>query len=116
MLMVDFVHFEQHYAVRDSDLIDHMWEVVEHLRSRCPVTHTDAPPEVGGSLPGAWVVTSYDDNVRVLQDPYTFSSDWMLHAAAGVGAQFGLQPPITIDPPLQRDFRHLLNPFLSPQA
>ncbi|MGO8862219.1 MAG: cytochrome P450 [Acidimicrobiales bacterium] len=112
----DLAHFERHYAVNDPDLADHMWDVVAHLQSTCPVAHSDAPIELGGAGRGMWVVTTYDDVFAVLQDWETFSSAhrWRLEAKAP--GQMGDMPPISTDPPLQREFRRLLNPYLTPQA
>ena len=61
--------------------------------------------------------TRYEDVLRVAQDWRTFSSDYrMLMEAETFSAGVGDTPPISTDPPLQRDFRRLMNPFLSPQA
>jgi cytochrome P450 len=115
-LHLDLEYFEQHYGMNDPYLTDHMWEVVEHLRTKCPVAHSDAPKERGGSSRGMWVLTKHEDVLTVLQDWQTFSSDHALHVEADVDTGFGAMPPMFIDPPLQRDFRRLLNPFLSPVA
>ena len=105
----DLAHFEDHYEPRHPDLAEHMWDVVEHLRARCPVTRSDGMFDYGGqSRQGFWVLTRYADIYGVLQDWEAFSSE---DQAGGMH-----MPPITIDPPLQREFRRLLNPFLTPQA
>ena len=117
-MAVDVEYFESHYQSRHPDLTDNMWEVVEHLRERCPVAHSDAKLETRSPEAGFWVLTRYEEVFKVLQDWKTFSSD------ADVRASFGKlpempgdhKPPITNDPPIQRDFRRLLNPFLSPQV
>jgi cytochrome P450 len=114
---LDLAYFEDHYCLKHPDLVAHMWEVVEHLQERCPVAHSDASTESGGAGQGMWVVTRYDDVLRVLQDWKTFSSDHRrLVEAETFSAGVGDTPPISTDPPLQRDFRRLMNPFLSPQA
>jgi cytochrome P450 len=115
-LHLDLEYFEQHYGMNDPYLTDHMWEVVEHLQTTCPVARSDAPRERGGSSHGMWVMTKHDDVLTVLQDWQTFSSDHALHVEADVDTGFGAMPPMFVDPPLQRDFRRLLNPFLSPAA
>jgi cytochrome P450 len=109
-------HFEQHYGMGHPYLTDHMWEVVEHLQVKCPVARSDAPRALGGSSKGMWVLTKHDDVLRVLQDWQTFSSDYRRHVEADVDTGMGDMPPMFIDPPRQREFRHLLNPFLSPAA
>jgi cytochrome P450 len=64
-----------------------------------------------------WVLTKYADVLGVAQDWRTFSSDYeRLLEAQTYNAGVGDTPPISTDPPLQRDFRHLMNPFLSPQV
>jgi cytochrome P450 len=116
-MAVDLSYFEEHYTLRHPDLAEHMWEVVAHMQTRCPVAHSDAPTDSGGARDGSWVITKYGDVFRVLQDWQAFSSDhrWLAKAET-FNARLGYRPPISVDPPLQRDFRHLLNPFLSPQA
>ena len=116
-MTADLEYFEQHYSLKDPHLADHMWEVVDHLRATCPVAHSDAPTESGGAGRGMWVLTRYADVLEVAQDWRTFSSDYrMLMEAEAFSAGVGDTPPISTDPPLQRDYRRLMNPFLSPQA
>jgi cytochrome P450 len=116
-MALDLGYFEEHYTLKHPDLADHMWEVIDHMQTRCPVAHSDANTEEGGARGGVWIVTKYEDVLRVLQDWQTFSSDseWMAKAETFF-ARLGDMPPITTDPPLQGDFRRLLNPFLAPQA
>jgi len=113
---IDLTPFERHYGVNDPELTEHMWEVVAHLQSACPVAHSDAPVELGGAGRGMWVVTTYDDVVAVLQDWETFSSAHRWKLEAQTPGQMGDMPPISTDLPLQREFRRLLNPYLTPQA
>ncbi len=116
-MSADLEYFEQHYSLKHPHLADHMWEVVDHLRATCPVAHSDASTESGGAGRGMWVVTRYDDVLEVAQEWRTFSSDYrLLMEAETFSAGVGDTPPISTDPPLQRDFRRLMNPFLSPQA
>jgi cytochrome P450 len=114
----DFDFFEKHYAPKHPDLADHMWEVVEHLLTSCPVAHSDASADVGGgNRSGVWIVTKYEDVFRILRDWQTFSSSYpWLAEAETFSARLGDRLPITSDPPLQREFRRLLDPFLAPQA
>jgi cytochrome P450 len=113
---LDLRSAEQHYGMNQPYLTDHMWEVVEHLQAKCPVARSDAPRELGGSSKGMWVLTKREDVLRVLQDWQTFSSAYDKQVEADVDTGMGDMPPMFTDPPLQRDFRHLLNPFLSPAA
>ena len=116
-MTLDLEYFEQHYSLRNPHLADDMWQVVEHMRRKCPVAHSDAPTESGGAGRGMWVLTKYEDVLKVLQDWQTFSSDYRrLREAETYSGGTGDNPPISTDPPRQSDFRRLLNPFLSPQA
>jgi cytochrome P450 len=113
----DLSHFEEHYDIHHPFLTEHMWEVVDHLQANCPVAHSDARME-GSIDDGFWLLTSYQDVFAALQDWKTFSSD--AHVRAKYGHLRGVpgdhMPPITSDPPLHREFRRLLNPYLTPQV
>ena len=117
-MTADVEYFEHHYQSRHPDLTDNMWEVVEHLRQRCPVAHSDAKLETLSPVPGFWLLTRYEEIFKVLQDWQTFSSDSDVRASFGKLPQMpgDHKPPINNDPPIQRDFRRLLNPFLTPQV
>src|SRR5215470_10797165 len=106
----DLAFFEEHYNVREPELADRMWEVTEHLRERCPITHSDQRMEMNPAE-GFWLLSRYEDVFAVLQDWRTFSSEARVRddEATGPGNRM---PPISNDPPLQRDFRKLLNPYL----
>jgi cytochrome P450 len=75
------------------------------MRSRCPVAHSD-------QYQGHWVITRYEDVLRVAQDWKTFSS------ARGVGVteEPMIVPPLplVVDPPIQRTYRRLINTFFTP--
>jgi cytochrome P450 len=81
------------------------FEVLQRARARCPVAHSDAAG-------GYWMVTRYENVQQVLQNPRVFSSADGITIPHNPAAS--IMPPIDLDPPLQRDFRHLLNPCLSP--
>ena len=77
-------------------------------RSLCPVARSDAYEG------GFWVLTRYEDVLRVAQDWETFSSE--------LGITVPYQPPATpmkilpvaVDPPLQRTFKRLVNAHFTP--
>jgi cytochrome P450 len=77
-------------------------------RSLCPVVRSDAYEG------GFWVLTRYEDVLRVAQDWETFSSE--------LGITVPYQPPATpmkilpvaVDPPLQREFKRLVNAHFTP--
>ena len=76
-------------------------------RSLCPVAHSDQHG-------GFWVLTRYEDVLRVAQDWETFSSE--------LGITVPYQPPVNsmkilpvaVDPPLQRTFKRLVNAHFTP--
>ena len=86
-----------------------------HLRERCPVTRS----EVDG---GFWIVNTYGDTLRVLQDWNTFAvgttdgKSPVKIPKDRPGIVRSIRPPIDVNPPLHRQFRNLINPWLSPQA
>jgi cytochrome P450 len=87
----------------DHDTAQHLFEVTNHARSRCPVSRSSA-------YGGYWLVTRYAEVRQALSDPGTYSS------SQGVGFphhQSLMMPPIDLDPPLQKEFRRLLNPHFS---
>jgi cytochrome P450 len=100
---LDFDRMVDNFDVYDHDTAQHVFEVTSHARSRCPVTHSTAHG-------GYWLVTSYAEVREALSDPATFSS------SRGVGfphRQSLMMPPIDFDPPMQKEFRRLLNPHFS---
>jgi cytochrome P450 len=74
------------------------------MRERCPVAHTDAHG-------GAYVVTRYEDVLRVAQDWQTFSSAHGIMIPRTDDAVTLI--PGDFDPPLQRHYRRALNPLLT---
>lgn len=80
-------------------------DALARMRAQCPVAHSD---QYGGH----WVVTRYEDVLRVAQDWKTFSS------ARGVGLTDTrvVVPPIPewSDPPLQRIYKRLINAYFTP--
>ena len=52
---------QSHFDFAAPELGDSLYEVLAHMRSRCPVAHTDAHGE-------QWVLTRYRDVIQVAQD------------------------------------------------
>lgn len=96
-----------HFDHLAQELIDNLYPVLTRMRSSCPVTHSD---EYGGY----WVVTKYQDVLRVAQDWETFSSAFGLTVPVSPIAVRNL--PVEIDPPLQREFKRLINAYFTPKA
>ncbi len=80
------------------------WSKYEELRSQCPVAHTDAHG-------GFWVLSQYDDVVRVAKDDLTFSS-----VPSTVIPDSGVYNliPLQSDPPNLQRYRAALLPFFTP--
>jgi cytochrome P450 len=104
---LDEEFFFEHLNVYDERWANQMMDVVPELVSRCPVTHSDA-------LGGFWVVSSYEDVAAGFQNWRDLSSR-LEKALAPLRPGQPTKPPIDLDPPLQRRFRQLLNPFLTPE-
>lgn len=92
-----------HYDPRETAMRE---TAIGDLAVKCPVTHSDA-------WDGYWVVNDYELAKSVYQDWETFSSTGHRHPAPKAEGQFAM-PPIDYDPPVQLDFRRLLNPWLTP--
>lgn len=92
------------FNIYDPGLPAHFHDDLRAARQRCPVAHSD-------ELGGYWLVTAYDDVKRVLSDPQRFiSSEGII-----LGESEGMETNslIETDPPLQRDFRRLLDALFS---
>jgi cytochrome P450 len=87
----------------DHETAQRVFEITKHARSRCPVSRSTAHG-------GYWLVTSYAEVREALGDPATYSSS---EGVAFPHHQSLMMPPIDLDPPLQKDFRRLLNRHFS---
>ncbi|TCJ31341.1 MULTISPECIES: cytochrome P450 [unclassified Parafrankia] len=96
---------EHHFDHLSPELARDLHPTLALARSRCPVAHSD-------QYDGFWVVTGYEDVLRVAQDWETFSSE------LGITVPYTPTPmkilPVTIDPPLQRTFKRLINTHFRP--
>lgn len=101
-----------HLADADFDYLSpevsrHFHQTLADLRRRCPVLHSSR-------YGGHWVVTRYEDVVRVAQDWETFSSQ--LGVAIRPTQMTTPAIPEHIDPPLHRIYKRLVNPYFTPAA
>lgn len=103
---VDAEWFFEHLDVYDRRFTEGMMQTIPRMITECPVTHSDA-------LGGFWVVTGYDEVVAGFQD-WRHLSSRLEKALAPLRPGQPTKPPIDLDPPIQRRFRQLLNPFLTP--
>jgi cytochrome P450 len=94
-----------HFDYLSPQVTQDLYPALARLRARCPVAHSD---QHGGH----WVVTRYEDVLRVAQDWEAFSS------ALGVGIPHQestmLAIPESIDPPVHRVYKRLINAYLTP--
>src|SRR5262245_9564653 len=96
-----------HFDHLSPELAPALPGTLAHMRSACPVTHSDQHG-------GFWVVTRYEDVVRVAQDWATFSSAHGLTVPVAPIAVRNL--PVEVDPPVQRVYKRLINTHLTPAA
>ena len=97
------MHLMETYDGYDTDTAQHYFEVVASARSGCPVAHSN-------KYGGYWIVSTHEEIRQVLSDPATFSN------ARGIMIPVEdrlRKPPQDVDPPLQTDFRRLLNRYFS---
>ena len=82
-------------------------ETMARMRALCPVARS-------GQYGGFWVVSGYEDALGVAQDWATFSS---AHGLSVTGAPTVVRNlPVEADPPEQRIFKRLINPYFTPAA
>jgi cytochrome P450 len=96
---------EHHFDHLSPELAREFHPTLARARSRCPVAHSDA-------YGGFWVVTRYEDVLRIAQDWKTFSSELGITVPAPPSSMKIL--PVTIDPPLQRTFKRLIDVHFTP--
>lgn len=87
------------------DVGRHLHETLADLQQRCPVAHSDA-------YGGYWILTRYEDVLRVVQDWRTFSSE---HGVSVPGtAAVAKAIPEHVDPPLHREYKRIINAWFTP--
>ena len=97
----------RHFDHLSPDLADTMPQTMARVRELCPVARSE---EHGGF----WVVSRYEDALTVAQDWEVFSS---AHGLGISGAPTIVRNlPVQADPPEQRIFKRLINPFFTPAA
>jgi len=97
-----FAHYEPYGVVPDGWM-----DQLQRVRERCPVVHSDA-------CGGFWLVSRHDDVATILRTPAVFSSEDGITIPHNPSAP--VMPPIDLDPPLQNEFRQLLNPYFTTRA
>jgi cytochrome P450 len=105
-------HFDRH-----APEYRHRFEDITHeLHAQCPVAWSD-------TYGGHWVVSGYDEVFEIARDRTLLSNDY---DPDGTSTGYkGISIPdaprsrggfLEMDPPAQQDFRHALDPYLSPAA
>lgn len=103
---IDDDWIEHHFDHLSPDFVRELHPTLARARSLCPVAHSDAYDG------GFWIATQYEDVLRIVQDWETFSSEMGItvpHSPTSVKIL-----PVTVDPPLQREFRRIVNPHFRP--
>jgi cytochrome P450 len=90
-----------------AEFREHNYELMDDLRSRCPVARTS-------SHDGFWIFSSYDAVFEAVQDFETFGN--AMHKAVPTNQMTVPLIPIDVDPPKLQAYRSLLLPYLSPGA
>jgi cytochrome P450 len=98
---------EHHFDHLASELGDVLNPTLARMRELCPVAHSDQHG-------GFWVVTDYADVLAVAQDWETFSSAQGLNIPQTPGVVRNL--PVEVDPPEQRIYKRIINPYFTPAA
>jgi cytochrome P450 len=93
-----------HFDHLSPEFSQTLHETLARMRSKCPVAHSDAYNTF-------WVVTRYDDVLRVAQDWETFSS---AHGVSPTQSTMSVAAiPEHLDPPIQRVFKRLINSYFT---
>jgi len=100
---VDYGAMLKHYDGYDLTAAQHYFDVLDWARKHCPVEHSDA-------YGGYWIVSKHDEIRQVLSDPHSFSNSQGIIIPVEDRLR---KPPQDLDPPLQTDFRRLLNRYFS---
>ena len=100
----DFDHTDEGWAADPYPILD-------DLRQRCPVAHSDR-------FGGVWLPTRHEDVAAIANDTERFSSRSIIvseHRPPMQLAPEGIAPPISSDPPFHMEARRMLLPIFSPQ-
>lgn len=105
--MIDDQWVKEHFDYVSDELAHDLHGTLATARQLCPITHSDARG-------GYWVVTKYEDVLRIAQDWETFSSQ--LGVTIPHIDSIALAIPEHIDPPLHREYKRLINAYFTPTA
>lgn len=97
----------EHFDHLAPELGEALAPTLARMRQVCPVAHSD-------QYGGFWVITRYEDVLAVAQDWETFSNAHGLNIPQTPGVVRNL--PVEADPPEQRAYKKLINPYFTPAA
>jgi cytochrome P450 len=107
-----------HYDRHAPDYRDHFEEITEDLHRQCPVAWTD-------TYGGHWVASGHQEVFDIARRADVLSNDHDVHnerrgyrgiSIPSVDGQDTRGGFLEMDPPEQRHYRQVLNPYLSPAA
>lgn len=106
----DVARFARQFDHHAPEYGEHLYEIYSHMRAQCPVVHTDAHE-------GFWVLTRYEDIMRVARDDETFSVEaGIIIPTNRIPGERPFTIPADYDPPRSKAFRRILDPLVTPKA
>lgn len=97
----------RHFDHLSPELAATLPDTMARMRELCPVAHSE-------EYDGFWVVSSYEEALSVAQNWEAFSSAHGLSVSKAPTVVRNL--PVEADPPEQRVFKRLINPYFTPAA
>jgi cytochrome P450 len=101
----DLEFYTDHFNILDPKDKELRNDAVKVLASKCPVTHSDA-------YGGYWIANSYEEVRSVLEDWQTFAASPESDITPRTPGRRPMYP-LEIDPPIQREYRHVIQPYLT---
>jgi cytochrome P450 len=98
----------KHFDHLSPELARDLHPTLARARSLCPVARSDVYED------GFWVLTRYEDVLKVAQDWQTFSSELGITVPHKPPSTPMKILPVAVDPPLQRTFKRLVNAHFTP--
>jgi len=96
-----------HFDHLSGELAQRLPETMARVRGHCPVARSDAHG-------GFWVVSGYEEALSAAQDWASFSSAHGLSILPSPTVVRNL--PVEVDPPIQRVYKRLVNPYFTPAS
>src|SRR6266700_143063 len=98
----------KHFDHLAPELARDLHPTLARARSLCPVARSDVYEG------GFWVLTRYEEVLKVAQDWQTFSSELGITVPYKPPSTQMKILPVAVDPPLQRTFKRLVNAHFTP--